>query len=142
MIKTLRIILIILIITSCNSKEKKTETISQNEESTKLVISIKSGKGIYNDTCITCHMANGEGVLRAFPPIANSDYLRANQNESIKAVKYGMSGEILVNGITYNSAMAPLGLSNKEVADVMNYINNSWGNAIDNFITAEKVSKL
>ena len=39
-----------------------------------------------------------------------------------------MSGEINVNGVTYNNVMATMGLSDEEVADVMNYINNSWGN--------------
>ena len=74
--------------------------------------------------------------------MADSDYLREKQTESIKAVKNGMSGEIVVNGETYNSVMSPLGLSDQEVADVMNYINNSWGNKIDNLVTPEKVSKL
>ncbi len=140
--KTLRIIGLFLIITSCNPKGKRTTDTAQNQEPHQLEASIKRGEMVYSDMCITCHMANGEGVPRAFPPLADSDYLRNNQTESIKAVKYGMSGEIIVNGITYNGAMAPLGLSDEEVADVINYINNSWGNTIDNFVTPEKVSKL
>ncbi len=142
MMKTVGIIGLFLIITSCNSKGKKTTDTAHNQEPSQLEASIKRGKMVYSDMCITCHMANGEGVPRAFPPLADSDYLRNNQTESIKAVKYGMSGEIIVNGITYNGAMAPLGLSDEEVADVINYINNSWGNTIDNFVTPEKVSKL
>ena len=142
MTKTLSILLLFLIASSCNPNKKKTRDTAQNQDATQLVTSINNGRKTYNDMCITCHMANGEGVPRAFPPLADSDYLRDKQIESIKAVKYGMSGEIKVNGITYNNAMASLGLSDKEVADVMNYINNSWGNSIDNFVTAEKVSKL
>ncbi|EDP70294.1 probable nitrite reductase [Flavobacteriales bacterium ALC-1] len=107
----------------------------------KLKASIERGKIVYNDMCVTCHLVDGKGVPKAFPPLVNSDYLRNNQDKSIKGVKKGMSGEMIVNGITYNSAMAPLGLTNEEVADVMNYINNSWGNKIDNFVTPEKVSK-
>ncbi len=87
-------------------------------------------------------MPNGKGVPKAFPPLADSDYLRENQNESIKAVKYGMSGEIIVNGITYNSAMAPLGLSDEEVADVMNYIKTVGEIILTTSLTPEKVSKL
>lgn len=87
-------------------------------------------------------MANGEGVEKIFPPLANSDYLKNNQEASIRAVKYGMSGEIVVNGITYNSVMAPLGLTDEEVADVMNYINNAWGNAIDNKVTPDMVANI
>ncbi|EPR74312.1 putative nitrite reductase [Winogradskyella psychrotolerans RS-3] len=139
--------ILMLTVVSCNSNTKKTNTIAQNyntvsQDNPKLTASIERGKITYNDMCITCHLPNGEGVPRAFPPLADSDFLRENQTESIKAAKYGMSGEIVVNGITYNSTMAPLGLSDKEVADVINYINNSWGNAINNFVTPEKVSEL
>lgn len=132
----------ILVFMSCNSKHKNSGLIAINQDNPKLEASIKRGEDVYNDMCFTCHLADGKGVPRAFPPLADSDYLRENQTESIKAVKYGMSGEIVVNGITYNSVMAPLGLSDEEVADVINYINNSWGNEIDNFITPEKVSEL
>ncbi|REE24520.1 c-type cytochrome [Winogradskyella pacifica] len=137
----------ILALVSCNSNTKKSNTIAQNhntvnQDNPKLIASIERGKIVYNDMCITCHLPNGKGVPRAFPPLADSDFLRENQTESIKAVKYGMSGEIVVNGITYNSTMAPLGLSDNEVADVINYINNSWGNTINNFVTPEKVSEL
>lgn len=142
MTKLTRFILILLIISSCNSNEKRTIDTTKNQEPSKLISSIDRGKLVYDDMCITCHLADGKGVPKVFPPIADSDYLRNNQNESIKGVKKGMSGAIEVNGITYTSIMAPLGLSDDEVADVMNYINNSWGNDIKNFVTPKKVSDL
>ena len=134
--------LLVVIITSCNSDKEKQQLIAQNQETPQLKASIKRGKAVYNDMCITCHLPNGEGVPRAFPPLADSDYLRNNQTESIKAVKYGKSDKITVNGMTYNGTMASLGLSDNEVADVINFINNSWGNSINNFVTPEKVSEL
>jgi mono/diheme cytochrome c family protein len=142
MIKLIRLICICLVLNSCNSDKKKTASYAVNQESFNLEKSIKRGEQIYTDMCITCHLPNGKGVPKAFPPLADSDYLRNKQTESIKAVKNGMSGKIVVNGITYNSVMSPLGLSDEEVADVMNYINNSWGNKIKNIVTPEKVSKL
>lgn len=102
--------------------------------------SIKRGEEIFTDFCINCHMANGEGVENTFPPLAKSDYLKNNQEASIRGIKYGQKGEITVNGIKYNGYMAPMGLDNKEIADVMNYINNSWGNTNDKIITEEEVS--
>ena len=141
MIRYLSYILIVLIGTSCNSNEKKIYAKTKNQELSGLEASIKRGELVYNDMCVTCHLTDGKGVPRAFPPLANSDYLRENQDKSIQAVKNGMTGEIVVNGITYNSVMSPLGLSDNEVADVVNYINNSWGNKIDNFVTPEKVSE-
>ncbi|MBC3846891.1 cytochrome c [Winogradskyella echinorum] len=148
MIKLTRILFALIILTACNSKEKKKNTVDYPDKTSLAQVkpglkeSIARGKLVYNDMCTTCHLTDGKGVPRAFPPLVNSDYLRENQDKSIKGIKNGMSGEIIVNGITYNGVMAPLGLSDEEVADVMNYINNSWGNKIDNFITPEKVSKL
>lgn len=135
-------IICVLAFISCQNKSKHSNIISLNENQSQLEESRDRGQIVYEDMCITCHLANGKGVTNVFPPLANSDYLRKNQIKSIKAVKNGMSGEIVVNGKTYNNMMAPLGLNNEEVADVMNYINNSWGNTIDNFITPEKVSEL
>lgn len=164
MIKYLKLIVLLMVFVSCNSNEKKAtqttppqkevvasnsnnenqsnDSASSQDQATLKAESIERGKSVYNDMCITCHLDTGKGVPRAFPPLADSDFLREKQTESIKAIKNGMSGEIIVNGITYNSVMSPLGLSDKEVADVTNYINNAWGNKIDNYVTPEKVSKL
>ena len=136
------ILICIITIVSCQEKRNESPIIAINQIQSKLQESINRGKMVYDDMCINCHLADGKGVPNIFPPIAGSDYLRENQIKSIKAIKNGLSGEIIVNGKTYNNAMAPLGLSNKEVADVVNYINNSWNNVIDNFITPEKVSEL
>ena len=70
--------------------------------------SIQRGKDIYTDFCITCHQETGEGVENTFPPLAKSDYLMNNREASIKGVKYGQRGELIVNGVTYNNTMMPL----------------------------------
>lgn len=121
---------------SCNDSSK---TVNQNPD---LQESILRGEAVYSDLCITCHLPDGKGVPKIFPPLANSDYLKNKRSESIKAIKYGLSGEITVNGVKYNTPMAALGLTNKEVADVMNYITNSWGNKNDKIITEVEVSKI
>ncbi len=104
--------------------------------------SIERGAVIYEDFCVTCHLASGEGLKGTFPPLAKSDYLLNNREASIRGIKYGQKGEIIVNGEKYNSFMAPLGLSDDEVADVMNYILNSWGNTSDKMVTEKEVSKV
>lgn len=104
--------------------------------------SMKRGKEIYVDFCVTCHLEKGEGVANVFPPLAQSDYLMKNREASIRGIKYGQQGEIIVNGVTYNSAMASLGLEDEEVADVMNYILNSWGNSSDKIVTVSEVSSV
>ncbi|MGC1205221.1 MAG: cytochrome c [Flavobacteriaceae bacterium] len=113
--------------------------VSQNDA---LKQSIERGGEIYTDFCMTCHLPNGEGVENIYPPLAKSDYLFNNREASIRGIKYGQQGEIVVNGKTYNSVMVAMGLSDDEVTDVMNYITNSWGNKNDKIITEEEVSKI
>jgi mono/diheme cytochrome c family protein len=86
-------------------------------------------------------MANGQGVPKAFPPLANSDYLK-DIKATVNSIKYGLNGPIVVNGVKYNSVMAPMGLDDQEVADVTNYILNTWGNKYDKLITKQMVEKL
>jgi len=112
------------------------------ERSAEFTKSIQRGALVYEDFCMNCHLANGEGVSGVYPPLANSDFLTKNGEASIRAVKFGMQGEIVVNGETYNSVMAPLGLTDKEVADVMNYINTQWGNKTKKMLTEAEVAKL
>lgn len=104
--------------------------------------SMERGKEIYADFCVTCHLDSGEGVPYTFPPLANSDYLAHNREASIHAVKFGLQGEIVVNGTTYNSAMSSMGLEDEEIADVMNFIMNSWGNTQKGMVTEAEVEAI
>ncbi|AJR03711.1 cytochrome C [Siansivirga zeaxanthinifaciens CC-SAMT-1] len=115
---------------------------SNTNQKSPLKESIERGNEIYTDFCVSCHLPNGQGVRKTYPPLANSDYLIKKQEASIKAIKYGLSGSILVNGETYNNVMTPMGLDDQEIADVMNYINNSWGNKNDKMVTKLQVSKV
>ena len=104
--------------------------------------SIADGKEIYNDFCVQCHLDNGEGVSGVFPPLAKSDYLLNNIEMSIRGLKYGMSGPIVVNGEEYDGVMQNQGLDNLEIADVMNFILNNWGNESKEMITKNQVSNI
>ena len=102
--------------------------------------SISEGKEIYEDFCLQCHLDNGEGVSGVFPPLAKSDYLLNNIDLSIKGIKYGLSGPIVVNDEEYDGVMQNQGLDDDEIADVMNYILNNWGNKSKEMITLERVA--
>ena len=93
-----------------------------------LKASIARGKEVYIAQCMSCHMENGEGIEDVYPPLAKSDYLMADKTRSIQNVIHGLSGEIVVNGKTYNMEMTAFDLSDEQVSDVLNYIRNSWGN--------------
>ncbi|MBT8179543.1 MAG: cytochrome c [Eudoraea sp.] len=114
-------------------------TLFQDKE---LAESMERGKEIYADFCVTCHLENGEGVLNTFPPLAKSDYLAKNRESSIRGVKYGQRGEMTVNGVVYNNTMMPMGLEDEEIADVLNFVMNSWGNQQDKPVTPQEVSEI
>jgi mono/diheme cytochrome c family protein len=101
--------------------------------------SMERGQSVYEDICMNCHMADGKGDGAIYPPLAQSDFLLNKREASIRAVKYGISGKITVNGKNYYNYMADPGLSTQEVADVMNYILNSWGNKSEKMVTPEEV---
>ena len=104
--------------------------------------SIAEGQEIYQDFCVQCHLNSGEGVSGVFPPLKSSDYLLNNIEKSIAGIKYGLKGKIIVNDEIYNSVMLNQGLENEEIADVMNYILNEWGNSFKKQITTQYVIEI
>lgn len=104
--------------------------------------SIVAGEEIYQDFCLQCHLTTGAGVSGVFPPLKDSDYLMNNIDKSIAGIKFGLKGEIVVNDEIYDGVMAKQGLDNEEIADVMNYILNQWGNSFDAQITTQQVSEV
>ena len=110
-----------------------------SQEKKTLQASISDGKEIYQEFCVTCHLSNGKGTPGTVPPLAGSNRLSNKRKESIHAVKYGQSGPIVVNGKNYNNTMPPMGLTDEEVANVMNYVMNSWGNKQKKQVTIGEV---
>ena len=100
------------------------------------------GRDVYGQTCFVCHQPTGQGVPGQIPPLAHSDLLMADRAGAIRGVIQGRSGEVTVNGKKYNGIMIPFPqLSDEQIADVLTYVCNSWGNAGDAVKTSE-VSQL
>jgi nitrite reductase (NO-forming) len=99
-----------------------------------------TGEAIYKKNCVTCHQANGEGLPNTFPPLAKSDYL-ANREKAIRQVINGGSGDIVVNGKTYNSTMTQLPLSDDEIASVLTYVYSNFGNG-GSAVSADEVKTI
>ncbi|MFC0605084.1 copper-containing nitrite reductase [Winogradskyella pulchriflava] len=99
------------------------------------------GKQIYMQTCFACHQGEGQGIPNAFPPLAKSDYLNADVDRAIGVVVNGLSGEITVNGEKYNSVMTKQLISSDDVANVLTYVYNSWGNS-GKVVTKQMVEKV
>ena len=134
--KTFKLLGLILITIMCFSFNSSTNDYKENShfstvidyQDSRLKKSMEAGKRVYERACTVCHQSEGQGIRSVFPPIAKSDYLMKDLNRSIRELITGSSGEITVNGIKYNGVMPATGLNDKDIADVLNYIRNSWGN--------------
>ncbi len=90
---------------------------------------LKAGEDVFKVACIACHQESGLGLPGAFPPLAKSDYLLADPDRAVGVVVRGLQGEVTVNGQKFNSVMpAMTQLSDQQIADVVTYVLNSWGN--------------
>lgn len=102
-------------LTSCQSKEELKKE--------QMVI---NGGELYLQHCANCHQANGSGLGDLYPPIKGSDYL-VNREEIICLIRNGISGDMVVNGKTYNQAMpANRNLYDLDIASIMTFIYSEW----------------
>ncbi len=107
---------------------------------------VTDGRQLFIANCAMCHQAEGQGVPGAFPPLAKSDYLKNiatnNRAELVSFPLRGRTGKITVNGLEYNGVMTPVaGLDDAQLASVLTYVSNAWGNSAKPF-TAEEVKTL
>ena len=97
------------------------------------------GEKVYEVYCGTCHQKNGLGDSGRFPPLANSPYVTGDKKRLIDIVLRGLSETIDVNCITYNGVMPQHSfLKDDEVARVLTYIRQNWGNKASE-VTVEEV---
>ena len=138
--------LLVILILGCNDTSKK-QGVSNiettiNKVQSPLQQSIVRGAVVYKKVCSQCHRPSGKGIANNYPPLAGSNWLTQKRLESIKAVKYGLKGNIIVNQKPYNGVMSAMGLNNTQVADVMNYTMNSWGNKQKEIVTPKEVASV
>ena len=102
-----------------------------------------AGQKIYvrEGHCVTCHQADGKGLDPSFPSIASSPWVAGDKDRLIKLSLYGMMGPLEVNGKKYDGQvpMTPFGgmLNDTEMAAVLTYVRNSFGNKADPVDAAE-----
>lgn len=90
---------------------------------------IEHGQRLFNSICSACHQTSGQGLPNQFPPLAQSDFLNADKKRAIKIVINGRQGEVVVNGMKFNNAMPSFPLSDHDIANVLTYVYNSFGNS-------------
>lgn len=92
---------------------------------------LERGKAVYAKTCVACHQPDGKGLPSVFPPLANSDWLEADNGLLSRVILRGLQGPITINGAPFTGPMpmAQLGdtLKDEEIADVINYVRATFG---------------
>lgn len=108
---------------------------------------IAAGQQTYMMVCFACHQPTGLGLPPLFPPLAGSDWVDAPKPDRlIRIVLHGVTGPITISGKPFVSPapmMPPQGasLNDKQIADVLTYVRNSWGHKAS-AVTPEEVKAI
>ena len=127
-----QILTIILILTlgsiKLNAQTKgKTKKAVKTEAISALVLA--NGQKVYNQYCLSCHMADGGGVQNMNPPLIKTTYVLGDKTRLIKIALNGLAEEIEIDGEVYTNVMPSHGfLKDQEIADVLTFVRNSFGN--------------
>ena len=104
------------------TSKQKLETFSAVQK-TKL-----PGEKVYKKYCISCHQADGGGVPHLNPPLINTSYVLGEKEQLINIILNGLKNT-KIDDKTYTNPMPSLKiLKDQEIADVLTYVRNSFGN--------------
>ena len=99
------------------------------------------GAKVYRNQCAQCHQADGNGVLGVYPPLVASNWVTGHPQVVSRILINGLNGPIVVKGSKYNGNMPAFGssglaLSDKDIAGVITYIRQEWGNSASDVTVA------
>lgn len=117
------------------------ELSDEERESQRLERKYDSGKKIFSLRCASCHQSNGLGIATQYPPLAGSEWVSANPALITKIILKGLKGEITVKGEKYGTSaavnMAAVPIDDREIANVVTYVRQAWGNDFGEMTTDE-----
>lgn len=112
-------------------KDKEAKWVSSDKNLQK---QYRKGRAIYETSCGACHQLHGKGLENMAPQLAKSDWIK-DEERLISVALHGVTGPIKVNGkdVTDVPPIMPghSFLNDEQVADVLTYIRNAWGNRED-----------
>jgi len=90
--------------------------------------SVAAGKAVYTQNCLTCHLADGGGVDRMNPPLTQTSWVLGDKTRLVKVLLNGMQG-VDIDDESYANVMPAFeALTDQQIADVLTYVRNSFGN--------------
>ena len=100
--------------------------------------SVAKGKLVYTTYCLSCHQADGGGVPNLNPPLIKTQYVLGDKTRLINVLLQGLNGEVEINGSTYSNPMpAHDFLKDEDIANVLSFVRNNFGNKASAVTTAE-----
>jgi mono/diheme cytochrome c family protein len=103
---------------------------------------LERGKKVYATYCLSCHQTDGSGVPKLNPPLIKTTWVLGDKKRLINVVLNGMNELIEIDGEEYENVMpAQSFLKDDQIADVLSYVRNSFGNKAS-VITAAEVKAL
>jgi mono/diheme cytochrome c family protein len=100
--------------------------------------SIDRGKKLYEQYCLTCHQADGGGVPKLNPPLISTSYVTGDKQKLVQWVLKGSTENVPIDGKYYSNNMPPQAyLKDDEIANILTYIRNSFGNKASAITAAE-----
>lgn len=115
-------------------------TQQQKQQPAGLKAAMTRGKAVYETTCLACHQADGGGVPNMNPPLVKTKWVLGDKKALAKIVLKGLQGgEIDIDGDKFHNPMPPQEstLTDQEIADVLTYVRNSFGNKAPMVTVAE-----
>ena len=104
---------------------------------------IENGKKIFSAKCQSCHQSNGLGLPNAFPPLAGSEWVTSDPGLISNIILKGLKGKIVVKGETWGAMptqqMAAVDIDDREIASVVTYVRQAWGNSASE-VTEQEVA--
>lgn len=93
------------------------------------ILSKERGAEVYRNHCASCHQTDGSGMAGMAAPLRDSPFLTGDREVLISILLHGVTGEMMM------PAMGTL--SDRELADVVNYLNDRWGSGDENVDPSE-----
>lgn len=109
------------------AQTKKPATSSSSANSKAAVM--ERGEKVYKTTCITCHQMDANGVPYLNPPLVKTKFILGDKKKLIQIVIKGKTDPVEIEGTTYTNPMpAQVQLNDQQIADVLSYVRNNFGN--------------
>jgi len=86
-----------------------------------------AGERLYATHCVACHMADGSGFKKLYPPLTGHDFLIEQFEKTLCTIRFGSNDSLTINNVQYTLPMPDLKLTNLETAEIATFLYNSWG---------------